>query len=219
MTVAERLRHWARGHTRRRRYSPVGQAFHWTMAALVVFQLWWGWRMGRLPAGGDKLEAYQVHSQVGAVLLVLILLRGLWRLMVPGPVNDADKPGWQSTAAHLTHYAFYAILVVLPFTGWLMWSAMAAEQPIAVGGTPWPLLPVSDLASETRWQIMDACRTIHLFLALALIVLVFLHVGAALKHQLWDRDDTTAGMVPFLEASENPRDPTYRPTETQSPGA
>ena len=40
---------WAAGHTDEGRYSPVGIVFHWTMAALVLFQLFWGWWMGRLP--------------------------------------------------------------------------------------------------------------------------------------------------------------------------
>lgn len=218
MSLPDRLRAWARGHTRIRRYSPVGQAFHWTMAALVIFQLWWGWRMGRAPVGGDKLEAYQIHSQVGAVLLVLIFLRGAWRLMVPGPINDADKPGWQSTAAHLTHYAFYAILIILPFTGWIMWSAVAADQPILLGGrASWPLLPLGELPSAVRWQIMDVGRQVHFWLALLLIGLIGAHVGAALKHHIWDRDDATAGMVPFLKPPEDPRDPPYRAPEPRSP--
>ncbi|HMP63844.1 MAG TPA: cytochrome b [Phenylobacterium sp.] len=218
MSLVKRLRQWAHGHTRQRRYSPVGQTFHWTMAALVVFQLWWGWRMGRLPVGGEKLEAYQLHSQVGAVLLVLILMRGAWRLMVPGPKNDADKPGWQRTAAHATHYAFYAILLILPLTGWAMWSAMAAEQPIELAGVvTWPLLPLHDLPSEIRWRIMDVGRTVHLGLAILLIFLILGHVGAALKHHFWNRDDATAGMVPFLDPPENPREPSYTPPDQPSP--
>src|SRR5690606_19678395 len=52
---------WAAGHTDEGRYSPVGILFHWTMAALVIFQLFWGWWMGRLPVGGDKVAAHDLH--------------------------------------------------------------------------------------------------------------------------------------------------------------
>ena len=45
---------WAAGHHDEGRYSPVAIIFHWTMAALVIFQLFWGWWMGRLPVGGAK---------------------------------------------------------------------------------------------------------------------------------------------------------------------
>ena len=53
--MIERLRAWARTHTEQDRYSPVGIAFHWVMAFLVLFQLGWGWYTSFLPAGGDKL--------------------------------------------------------------------------------------------------------------------------------------------------------------------
>lgn len=211
MNLIGKVRHWARGHTRARRYSPVGMTFHWMMAGLVFFQLWWGWRVGRLPVGPDKLDGYQVHSQLGLAILTLVLLRGLWRLMIPGPVNDADKPGWQSMAAHLTHYVFYALLVLLPVSGWAMWSSMAAEQPLSLGGiVPWPQLPMQSLPETTRWAIMQAAGTTHFVLVLALLVMILLHVGAALKHHFVDRDDVLAGMTPFLEPL-----PKRSPTETR----
>lgn len=199
MKLVGRLRTWARGHTRRRVYSPVGMAFHWGMAALVFFQLWWGWYVGRMPVGPEKLQGYQLHSQVGVLLLVLILLRGLWRLTVPGPVNDADKPGWQSNAAHLTHYAFYAVLVLLPLSGWAMWSSVASEQPLSLAGVaPWPLLPLADLPQGQRWAVLWASERIHFALIIVLLLMIPLHAGAALKHHFVDRDDALAGMTPFL---------------------
>jgi len=199
VSLVARLRRWARGHTGRDHYSPVGMTFHWLMAALVTFQLWWGWRVGRLPVGADKLDGYQVHSQVGILIMVLIFLRALWRLMIPGPVNDADKPGWQSRAAHLTHYAFYAVLIILPISGWVMWSSMASDQPLSVAGaTPWPQLPLGDLPSQTRYQLMASAERVHLFAIVILLVMIPLHVGAALKHHFWNGDDSLAGMVPFL---------------------
>lgn len=201
MSLVAKIQAWARKDTRDEKdYSPVGQFFHWTMAALVVFQLWWGWFVGRLPVGPEKLEGYQLHSRVGVLILVLILLRAVWRLMVPGPTNDADKPGWQSFAAHALHYAFYFILVALPISGWAMWSSMAAEQPLSLAGVaPWPQLPFEGLPRETRWAIMRWAETIHLALVWALLVLIPMHVGAALKHHFWDRDDVLAGMTPLLE--------------------
>lgn len=201
MSFVDRIRTWARKDTHGEKdYSPVGQLFHWTMAALVFFQLWLGWWVGRLPVGPEKLEGYQVHGASGVLLLVLVLLRGLWRLMVPGPQNDADKPGWQSAAAHLTHYVFYLLLIALPISGWAMWSSMAADQPLTLAGVaPWPMLPLEGLSRETRWAVMQWAETIHFGLVIALLILVPLHVGAALKHHFIDRDDVLAAMVPLLE--------------------
>jgi cytochrome b561 len=197
------LRRWARGHTRKGRYSPVGVAFHWTMAALIVFQLFWGWRTSRLPVGYPKLEAYEIHSGVGLLILVLTLLRMTWRAMVPGPVNDADKPGWQSTAAHITHYAFYASLLGLPLSGWAMLSATAPDYDLSVAGVaPWPQLPLASLAPPVRWAIEARAEQIHFAFIVAILVLIPLHVGATLKHEIVDRDDVLRGMLPGLRRFE-----------------
>lgn len=197
--IVQRLRLWARGHTRKRRYSPVGVVFHWTVAGLIVFQLWWGWRTGQLPVGADKLFAYQVHAHIGWLLLMLTVLRMTWRVMIPGPINDADKPGWQSVAAHLTHYALYGALLLLPLSGLAMISATAPEMHLSVGGFfTWPLLPFSDLAPEQRFAIERWAEFVHGWTVVGLLLLIPLHVGATLKHELVDRDDVLRGMLPAL---------------------
>ena len=73
MSVVGAVQRWARGHTEQSRYSPVGIAFHWIMAFLILFQLGWGFYASWVPAGGDKLWAYQVHSAAGLPVLVLAL--------------------------------------------------------------------------------------------------------------------------------------------------
>lgn len=190
---------WAAGHTDEGRYSPVGILFHWTMAALVLFQLFWGWWMGRLPVGGDKVAAHDLHYLVGVLMLVLVIGRLGWRTLAPGPINDADKPGWESMAAHVTHYVFYTCLFGLPLTGWAMISATAREQKLAlVGLIPWPLMPFGDLASVQRWRIEAVSEWMHWGLVLTLLLLIPIHVGAALKHHFIDRDDVVHGMLPIL---------------------
>ncbi len=218
MSLVDRLRHWAARHTRRNVYSPVGQAFHWIITALVFFQLWWGWWVGRLPVGSDKFEGYQLHSQVGVAILVLLLLRLMWRSIIPGPVNDADEPGWQSTAARLTHYVFYFLLVALPLSGWAMWSSMASEQPLTLAGVaPWPQLPLHDLPLEMRWAIMQWSEAVHFWSIWALLVTILIHAGAAMKHHFIDRDDVLAGMVPFLRPLRSrPATGLHEPPDLQS---
>jgi cytochrome b561 len=190
---------WAAGHTDEGRYSPVGVAFHWVMAALVIFQLGWGWWMGRLPVGGEKLAAYELHFAVGVVMLLLILGRSAWRLLAPGPINDADKPGWESVAAHITHYVFYTCLIGLPLTGWAMVSASARDTELTLLGlTPWPLMPMQDLGNGQLWAIEAAAEWMHWGLIVTLLLLIPIHVGAALKHHLIDQDDVLHAMLPVL---------------------
>src|SRR3546814_7983279 len=113
-----------------------------------------------MPVGGDKLYAYQVHSAAGLPVLLLAIGRVAWRLIIPGPVNDADRQGLQTNAAYAIHYLFYACFFGLPISGWVMWSSIAAPGPLYLAGVlPWPRLPPEELPVMTRWVLMDAARS------------------------------------------------------------
>jgi cytochrome b561 len=203
--VIARIQAWAARHTAERRYSPVGIAFHWVMATLIVFQIYWGWRMSRLAVGTDKLDAFGVHSQLGLLMLVLAALRATWRIIVPGPVNDADKLGWQTKLAYLTHALFYVCFFGLPLSGWAMWSALGEVPPLELAGITWPLMPFHDAPIAVQWAVLDWAEGVHALLVFLLLVMVPLHVGAALKHHFWDKHDVLIGMLPELDA-DRPED-------------
>lgn len=207
------IRRWAARHTAERRYSPVGQIFHWTMALLISFQLIWGWYMGRIPAGGEKWQAFALHAELGLLMLLLALLRALWRLIVPGPINDADRLGWQTWAAHVTHILFYICFFGLPLSGWAMWSALGNAPPLEVAGVaPWPHMPFDAIPVSLQWWILDWAEGLHALLVLLLVAMLPLHVGAALKHHFWDRHDVLKGMLPDL-----PEDAEARATPHKQP--
>ena len=196
------IQEWAARHTAERRYSPVGIVFHWVMAALIVTQIFWGWHMSRLPVGGDKLEAYRLHSELGLAMLVLAALRLVWRLIVPGPLNDADYLGWQTKLASLTHMLFYICFFGLPLSGWAMWSALGDAPPLTLLGSSWPQMPFYDVSIAVQWTILDQARGIHTLLVALLLVMIPIHVGAALKHHFWNRHDVLIGMLPELKEDE-----------------
>lgn len=204
--MIDKLRAWAAKHTEQDRYSPVGIIFHWVMAFLVLFQLGWGYYTGLLMPGGDKLHAYEVHSAVGLPILILAILRFAWRIVIPGPVNDADTQGWQTQVAYVTHYLFYICFFGLPLSGWAMWSSVSEPGPLRLAGVlPWPQLPLDELPLATRYAIMDVAEDVHHVLVMTLLVLVPAHAGAALKHHFWDRHDVLRGMLPDIPDEEDPR--------------
>lgn len=200
--MIEAIRQWAASHTAERRYSPVGVAFHWTMAALITFQLYWGWHMGRVPVGAEKLEGYRIHSELGLLMLVLAAMRLFWRTIVPGPVNDADKLGLQTRLAYLTHGLFYICFFGLPLSGWAMWSALGNGPDLSLAGVPWPQMPFHDVPIAIQWAVLDWAEGIHALLVICLLVMVPIHAGAAIKHHFWDKHDVLIGMLPELKADE-----------------
>jgi cytochrome b561 len=197
--MIKRLRAWGNSYTKRGRYSPVGIAFHWIMALLILFQLGWGFWTDVAPAGGDKLSAYQVHSSVGLAILLLALPRMAWRTLITDPYNDADRQGFQTKIAHVTAILFYLSFFILPISGWLMWSSVAPPGPLYVGGLiPWPQVPLDGLHPITRYAVLDLAEDVHIATVILLLVLIPAHVGAALKHHFWDRHDVLKGMLPEI---------------------
>lgn len=211
--MIERLRAWARKHSERDRYTPVGIAFHWVMAALVIFQLGWGWYMAVVPSGGDKLRAFEVHSAVGLPILILGIGRFVWRMIIPPPDNSDEIPVWQARIAKVTHYIFYICFFGLPLSGWAMWSAVVPPGPLHLAGViPWPQLPLHTLSTDMQWRVLGAAETVHQILVWTLAILVPAHVGAALKHHFWDRHDILRGIIP-----EVPDEPPEAPKRAPRP--
>lgn len=196
------IRNWAERYADEGRYSPVSQLFHWVMAALVLFQLGWGWWMGRVSVGPEKIDAYRVHAEIGLLMLMLAVARAIWRLIVPKPVHDGDRLGWQSILAYITHGIFYICLFALPLSGWGMWSAGDGEALKLAGVIPWPHMPFETLPLSVRWWILDWAESLHMLLVMALLFLIPIHAGAALKHHFWDRHDVLETMLPSLDAEE-----------------
>lgn len=199
------LGEWADSYRSRGRYTPVGVAFHWVMAAVVIFQLVSGWMMQRYPVGTDKIEAYRLHSEIGLTLLLLGVLRLLWRLIVPGPINAADWMGWRTTLAHTLHVIFYALFVILPVSGWIMWSSIGPPMPLSLAGlVEVPPMPFAEMTPEWRMWLLDWAEDVHAAGVVLLTLLVPIHAVAAVKHHFWDRDEVLEGMLP-----EVPDDPSH----------
>jgi len=213
------LQEWSQSYRGRGKYTPVGVAFHWIMAGLVIYQLASGWLMQRELVGAEKLEAYQLHSEIGLTLLLLGVLRLTWRLIVPGPINDADRQGWRTTAAHIIHLAFYALFAILPLSGWVMWSAIQPAEPLYLAGlVPVPGMPFYALSPEWQFLVLDYAEGVHAFGMILLTVLVPAHAGAAIKHHFWDRDDVFEGMLPEVpDTSWHPGGPNYSPPRPSLP--
>lgn len=211
--MIEPLRKWADRYRSRGKYTPVGTSFHWIMAAMVVVQLVSGWTMQRELVGEAKIAAYGFHSQLGLAILLLGALRLLWRLMVPGPINDADAPGVASTVAHIIHFIFYGLFVLLPLSGWALWSALQPSQPLYLAGlVPVPLMPFQDFSPELSEWAMRTALNVHVFCVVVLSLLVPAHALAAIKHHFWDRDDVLEGMLPEVPDTEtHPGGPRYSP--------
>jgi cytochrome b561 len=176
------------------RFTPLQRLLHWLMAACILAMLFIG--VGMVSTVMPKyLPLVSIHKSLGIAILVLALIRLGIRLRFGAPSLPANLPEPVKLAAHLSHWAFYALMIGMPLIGWMMLSA-AAYPVVVFGGVNLPaILPQSDSLHSLLW---DA----HFYLAFLFFALILLHVAAALFHALVRHDGVFAAMAP----TPSPRD-------------
>jgi len=206
------------------RYTPVAIALHWAIAVAIFAMIPMGWWMSEaINEPGSQALAYrvfQIHKSVGFLILALTALRLVWRLTHRTPGMPAEMKTWETFAARATHAAFYGLMLALPLTGWLYVStgwAVATDQPLAVA-TSWfglftvPHLPfIGEAAAGIRRAVAYQAMGAHGLMAWGAVVLIALHVGAALKHQFINRDGVLAHMIPVLKHGDGRIAPEPKP--------
>lgn len=177
-------------------YSAVAKLLHWVIAAAIVGMLALGWIMTSMPNTPDKFALFQWHKSIGITILLLSLFRLVWRLTHKPPPLPTGMADWEKFAAHATHVLFYVLIIGIPLTGWIIVSASPMNIPtILYGIVPWPHLPIiPDL--ENKKEIGHTVGELHGLLAYVIAGLLVLHVGAAWKHHLFNRDDILLRMAP-----------------------
>jgi len=158
------------------------------MAILILGQVVLGkyaHELGRTP---DKLSLMMWHKSIGITLLLLVLLRIAWALSNPRPLPDSSAPKWERAAAWLNHISLYLLMLAIPLTGWLMNSAK--NVPFSLFRViPWPSLLGPD---EALGEIFEE---LHEGLVTVMVVLLGLHVAAALRHHYLKRDRVLLRML------------------------
>lgn len=175
------------------RYTATAKLLHWILALALIAAIGIGLYMVSLSFSPQRLKLYNWHKWLGVSILALSLLRLGWRLANKPPALPAamaaKMPAWQHKAHHGTHHALYALFFLVPLLGWA-YSSAAGFPIVFLGLVPLPdWVPVSPALAET-------IKPLHQWSAYALAGLIVLHIAAALKHQLIDRDGLLLRMLP-----------------------
>jgi len=172
----------------RQRFTILQRVLHWLMAVCILAMLFIG--VGMVSTIAPKyLTLVSIHRPLGIAILLLAIVRLAARLRFGAPALPAGMPAPMKLAAHLSHYAFYALMIAMPLIGWGMLSAAAYPVVLFPGAVLPPILPHSDRLHALLW---DA----HFYLAFAFFALILLHMAAALFHALVRRDGVFETMAP-----------------------
>lgn len=169
-------------------YSAPARWLHWTMAVLVLAMV----PVGFLMVQQDLPRALQnalfiFHKNVGMLLLVLIVLRSLYRWR--NPPLPSDLPQWQLKIATFTHRALYVLLFLMPLAGYIRVGAGGFPiEALDAMGVP-ALIPKSE-------AVAGLAKSVHYYGGWAIAILIGLHIAGALQHTFIKRDGVMGRMWP-----------------------
>ncbi len=187
---------------RARRYNTVAMSLHWLIAALLIVNILLAWYFTN-QKGLAAAEPAQLHKSIGITILLLSVLRLVWRFVSPPPPLPATVSGWERAAALTVYGLFYVVMIGMPLSGWALSSAsrLISVYPITLFGlVPWPAMSAfSHLPAAQMKATREQFEQIHGLLAWLAYGLILLHVGAALRHQFLKRDAVVSRMIPFVK--------------------
>lgn len=180
----------------------LAKVFHWTMAALIVALAAIGTYMANFQDDMIRqIEMTQTHKSFGFVVFVLALLRVLWRWLNPvTPALPDSQTPFQRRAAHGAHILLYALMFVIPVSGWLMASASPFNDvdayPMQLKNMVFGLFELPDPIQPGNDALTELLHIVHWGSVYLLAAILVVHIGAALKHHYVDRDDILRRMLP-----------------------
>jgi cytochrome b561 len=155
-------------------YGVTAKVFHWTIVVLLVVQVPLGWLMPGVRRGMTPDLAMSLHVSIGMLVLLLIVLRFLWRLTHP-LVPESHLPPWQRLSSELVHWLLYLAVFLMTLTGWF-YASVRGWTIWLFGIAPLPRLVEQGSAlgrSIGQW---------HQTILWILLGLVAVHLLAALVH-------------------------------------
>ena len=171
------------------RYTKVAIWLHWLIGLAVIANIGLAMLTEDMPRETHR-AAMDIHKALGIAVLALTVLRILWRLGHKPPPLPAATPIWQRPLSKIVHFLFYALLILLPLSGWVWMSA--ADRPVNFFG----LFTIPTIVAPNE-GLADVMHDRHEVLGLTMLALAAIHILAALKHQFVDRTGLIGRMNPF----------------------
>lgn len=169
-------------------YGTVARVLHWATAVMVVVQLGAGIAMTSeaLPRFGDAL--FILHKGMGCVFFLVIGARLLWKLTHPVSPLLPRTPLLQRWLASVTHNLLYALLILLPVSGYIrtVGDGYPIEMLDAMGIPPL----ITDIPDTAHLMLV-----VHKVAGYLLVALIAGHVAAA-AHYAVERDGVMARIWP-----------------------
>ena len=174
--------------TARLQYGTTAKVFHWLIVALLLVQYPIGWLMPDLHRDMQPGVGMTFHISFGITILILIVLLFAWRLTHP-VAPESSLPPWQRLSSEAVHWLLYVLVLATTLTGWLFASFRGWSVSFFYL-VPMPMLAADNAAAG------KAIDGLHQAMEWPLLVLIGIHVAAALAHLFIYRDRVMQRMLP-----------------------
>ncbi len=171
------------------RYTNVAILLHWLIVLLIIAGASLGLTLDDMPFSPQKLKFFSWHKWIGITVLLLALVRLLWRATHRPPALPAGLPPLEVRLAAVGHALLYVLLLAIPLSGWAF-SGAKGVKVVYLG-----VLPLPDLVGKDA-ALAETLHTLHGALNLGLALLVAAHVAAVVKHLFFDGHDVLYRMLP-----------------------
>lgn len=167
----------------------ITRLLHWLTVALVVAALPLGLYIAAMPPRLDLIWLFGLHKTLGISVLILTVARLGWHRISPPPAPiDAGSPPWQMQLARVTHRSLYAVLILMPVSGWVASSATGIDTVVFRSVTLPRIAPVSETWEAVGFAVHGVCGA-------GLAGLVLLHVAGALHRAILRRDGSLRRII------------------------
>jgi cytochrome b561 len=190
------------------RYNKVSIILHWLIGIVLLCMFALGFWMSDLPKDLPKSATldlfnlgvhtmtfaeplsprafyFNLHKSIGVTLLVLIVFRLLWRLSHPAPELLPTMKAWEKKLSEVTHKVLYLLMLAMPISGLIM--TLYSKY-----GVVWFGIPL--MKGIDNPELRDVFKESHEVIGIIFLVLVILHILAAIKHKVIDKDDVMKRM-------------------------
>ena len=178
-------------------FNTVAILLHWLVAFLLMVQFLIGLDMVDIPKGPDSPRAFwfNTHKSIGIILGCVILFRLYWRLRSGVPESSAGSANWERITASLSHRLLYFCMVLMPVSGLV--GSLFSKYELVFLGIKIPKLFEHDLL------IKEVATNIHQWTAYIFLVIICIHILAAVKHLVVDCDGVFERMMPNFTNAGN----------------
>lgn len=169
-------------------FGTMSKTFHWLLFFLIVGMLIYGFCLGDVPKPYAGFS-YNLHKLIGLGILLLMILRLLWKLTSLAPSLPMGTPSWQIFLDRVVQWLLYICIIAMPLSGWIGSAAMGRSPHLGSFVFNLPIASPNKPLADTAFEL-------HENLAWIIITLIIVHTLAAFYHFFIKKDNVLQRMLP-----------------------